>query len=110
MPSHYRVIPRDFFNESKLLKCLGAFTIEMEKYSTLTVEHEHKPFEIRQMESSELVCFNYRFFNGEDQLYMFIPYNSKNPYPLYASIDGQDINVFNNLGKFSAEFIKKVKP
>ena len=102
--SHKRVIPRDFFNESKLLKCLGAFVIAMERFKALSVEENDEPFEIQQSESGELYCSNYNFNLLNERIFLFTSYNSKDAYPMYARIATVDIQVFNEDGTFHDDF------
>jgi hypothetical protein len=112
--SHTRVIPRDFFNEAKLLKCLGQFIIEADNYA-LTRENiefpgTSDPFEICMTDSGELYCRNYEFYMKKDgSLFLFTPYNSKEPYPLYWRILDNDISIFTDDGKFENEFLETMR-
>ena len=107
--NYKRVIPRDFFNEAKLLKCLGAFVICIEKNPELhfTVEEDGESFDIRfDGASLELYCANYTFSYKEQKLYLFTPYNSKGNYPLYCRGKFSDVSVFDDNGNFSDEFLE----
>lgn len=107
--SHARVIPRDFFNESKLLKMLGKFEIAV-RFSgeaNLPIEtiHDGEPFDIRQDPSSgQLFCSNYRAsLNGYD-INLFIPYNAKSEWCLFAMYRGSEYWIFDDNGKWMPNF------
>lgn len=108
--SHYRVIPRDFFNEAKLLKCLGQLQLAIQENRVnglpLCVDFDGKPFKIAQLESGgSLCCLNYKVYlsNGE-RLVLFTPYNSKEAYPLIAEYRGEEYYVFDEKGSFMPNF------
>ena len=107
---HQRVIPRDFFNESKLLKCLGNFVILSQHLSPklvkyLEVEENGEPFDIRLTESGELYCSNYTFTFNQEPLFLFTMYNNKSLYPLSVRINNSDTDVFGEDKSFTDEFI-----
>jgi hypothetical protein len=111
MKTYRRVVPRDFFNESKLLKCLGAFMIEAERYDHIKCESSCEPFEIELNDSAELSVTNYYFYCASIELRLFTPYNSKEPYPLYADVCDEvgPFSVFSDDGKFTTEFVDFIK-
>jgi hypothetical protein len=107
--SYHRIIPRDFFNEAKLLKCLGQFELcVMEKQCNglnFTIEFDNKAFVIVQNElDASLSCQNYRVFLGHEEVELCAPYNSKNAYPLIARYRDAEYYVFDSKGKFMPNF------
>lgn len=112
--NYHRVIPRDFFNESKLLKCHGQLTVNIHKLGDFDVreefEDEDEGFKIMQDEmDGSIFVSNYRFYASENFIGLSTPLNNKNPYPmmfLYESHDGNSYsgNVFEDNGVFSEEF------
>lgn len=113
--SHKRVIPRDFFNEAKLLKCLGRFQLltghdvnklprEFDR-SKLVIEFDHEPFWIRQRDSDgALFVSNYNVFLDNDRLSLYVPYNSKETWPLFAEYHDGTYYVFDEEGNFMPNF------
>jgi hypothetical protein len=107
-----RVIPRDLFNEAKLLKCLGHLALTLHDYEgrwPLTLNHEdpESGFVIDQDENTgNLYCLNLELTHGEDRtIGLSSVYNSKSPYPLIFSVDDDGDYVFDDNGNFSAEFL-----
>ena len=117
-----RVIPRDLFNEAKLLKCLGQLSLIIhngvdEAYfsvpSGLTLEHElgmgphESGFLIDQHESSgDIYCTNLFLRADGETIRVHSSLNSKEPYPLcFEDDEGGEGSVFDNDGTFSVEFI-----
>ena len=105
-----RVIPRDLFNESKVLKNLGRLTLLCLDGMGLGINYEHEggSFDIRQNQSSgDLFCSNIRFFHKRtgDTIYFYHRYNSKEPYTMFFEMeDGEEVEVFDNEGNFTEEF------
>jgi len=110
-----RVIPTDFFNESKLLKCLGQLVLKIDENRTLrnkieVPEYGEEPFEIHLNKSLNVLhCLNYNFIEKvtDIPLSFMTPYNSKGNYPLEFMIEHGDImEVFNDDGSLSNEFLQ----
>ena len=107
-----RVIPRDLFNESKLLKCLGRLALlvhDGQFCDLLTVDAfalEGGGFDIDLDPSrNALFCRNLPFLNGDTRLYLISTYNSKSAYPLFCvTDDDNEIPVFEEDGEVTAEF------
>ena len=104
-----RVVPRDFFNESKLLKCLGQFELCVldKKVGGLKfeIDFDHKAFDICQNEhTGDLFVLNYTVMLDGLFLYLYIPYNSKENYPLEGVYKGDIYNIFDETGKFLPNF------
>jgi hypothetical protein len=108
---HQRVIPRDFFNESKLLKCMGQLAVRIldgriPEGITIEVEEAGEAFDIQL--SNEFGCLfvaNYPVtVNGEEYFFGTL-YNSKDAYPMICYVEYDEILVFDEQGNFTAEFV-----
>lgn len=114
MTTYHRVIPRDLFNESKLLKCLGrvCLLIHDGQAGDLRVLDEHGGrFMIEQDQSDgSFYVANWHFFIRKMQIRLSSALNSKEPFPLYATIDGEEVAVFDDSGDFTEEFWRYIEP
>lgn len=107
-----RVIPRDLFNEAKLLKCLGqlCLLIHDEKAGPfISFEHDTaiaEGFHIDQdPNDGGLFCANLKFFFNQWELTLKTNLNARDPYPLLATVlDSEEFHVFNDDGSLSDEF------
>lgn len=107
--SHRRVIPRDFFNESKLLKCMGQFQLcihdNMCNGLQLDVRFDGEPFTIFQHDSDgSLTVLNYSVFLNGNPIALYIPYNARENYPLIGLYKGEEYYIFDENGKFMPNF------
>lgn len=111
--SHQRVIPRDLFNESKLLKCMGQLSliIHDEKHPQYPLRLEHNDadypgFNIElDGEFHNLYVTNLTLFFKDTEIRLGSRYNSKDAYPLhFINDDGEEGEVFNDDGTLSQEF------
>lgn len=119
MSNYTRVLPRDLFNESKLLKCIGRVTLLMhdnQAPKNLTYEITYgmalkrKGFDVLLSPEGSLRLQNLPFFINENNHILKIPYNSKGAYPLYMELpDLSEIEVLNDEGNFTEEFIDYCK-
>lgn len=109
--SYGRVIPRDLFNDANLLKCYGALYIALENNDSLdiTMDHHDDTFDIEQTEDGGTYIANIVVsFQGEP-MRLERPMNSRKSYPLiWITEDWEYIDIFNDNGTFSAEFLEKV--
>lgn len=115
--SYYRIVPRDLFNESKLLKCLGKVAIvchdEMLPGLRMVVD-DGSPFVIDQRTSDGgLYVERGIHFDGYGYpLDLYTAYNSKENYPLLCDTDEGTIEVLDDDGCITVafrNFIKKLK-
>ena len=109
--SYRRVIPRDLFNESKLLKCLGQLSLLAHdgQANGLRVSFDDDgPFHIVQDDDDGgLYCSNVWIFTHDGNIVSVkTRYNSKSAYPLVFN-EYQD--VFNDDGTLTEEFIDHIK-
>lgn len=110
-----RVIPRDFFNEAKLLKSYGRLALlvldrMIPDGITIEIQESGEAFDIRQNESDgSLFISNYPVrVNGRDVRF-FSKYNSRDTYAFYASEGEEEIQVFHEKGYFTPDFIEYFK-
>lgn len=105
--SYYRVIPRDFFNEAKLLKCLGAFELRTQHTGGVNMlpfqtEHDGDAFQVVQdPHDASLFVSNYIVTLRGDEVHLYVPYNNEgDPFPLYAEYQGKVYKVLDDEGRF----------
>jgi hypothetical protein len=111
MSDYYRVIPRDFFNESKLLKCFGLLALKHLDGMAhgLEIEHDGSPFEIQQDDDGNLFINNVKTEINGDHVVFYTRYNRKDTYPFYCvDKDGTEIEVFTEQGEFTEDFSYKL--
>lgn len=106
------VIPRDLFNESKLLKCLGRLYIgsEVTSHTEIAMELVGERFSIEQDPSDGSICVSNLMVtvNGVP-VRLSTPLNSQGEYPLYANVIGTNecgIPVFATSHRLTPEFCK----
>lgn len=114
--THERVIPRDLFNDAKLLKCLGqlALIIFNGKDShnhcppALEIEHDGQPFNIIQdpVDGGLMVGNVTVTINGRP-IKMTTNYNSRQDWPLYAD---DSVEVLKESGRLTQEFLELCQP
>lgn len=109
---YYRVLPRDLFNEAKLLKCIGHLVLKIHDHMApngLRFEHDGEPFEIALIDDGHLTVTNIVFAIGDTFLLFKTAYNSKAPYPLLCEHDNIEWNVFLDSGEFDQAFVKLIE-
>jgi hypothetical protein len=101
-----RVIPRDLFNESKLLKCLGQLALLLHNGVPwpLRIEYEDDGFVIDQNPATGgFYCRTLTLYCNIKPIWLESSLNSKDAYPL--EFDEATLGrVFDDDGQFSAEF------
>jgi hypothetical protein len=114
--SYNRVLPRDLFNEAKLLKCLGRLSLMVHEglAGPLKVQHKHsnRSFRVGQDQSDGSIrCTNVLFYVRREGNFAFVtlysPLNSRLEYPLMFLDErpgGEDGRVFAADGKLTPEF------
>lgn len=107
--NYQRVLPRDLFNEAKLLKCMGMVCLKILDYQTpCPMSHNEidEGFEIELLEEGSLTISNLHIaIKGKNFLFK-TTYNSKSNYPLYLEYDSCDYQVFDESGNWDTEFIE----
>lgn len=101
--SYKRVLPRDAFNEAKLLKCIGKLTLLIED-GMLPAWHYHydgDPFNIVQNEADgSIYVANITFWRNKKEVNVFTPLNSKEVWPALFREDGDEYYLFSESGKY----------
>lgn len=105
-----RVIPRDFFNEAKLLKCMGLLSLkildgQLPDGLKIEIEESGEPFDIQLTEDGSLFVANYQVLVNDVPVIMGTAYNSKSNYPLNCIFNYEEIRVFDETGNFTEEFV-----
>ena len=114
-----RVVPRDLFNESKLLKCVGQLALLIhdgrdsdgkQTPPCLKVEHEGNEFRIDQRQADGgLYVIGLKFKVKSLVLDLYSAYNCKEAYPLICMTeDYEEIEVFHGDGTLTDEFCEYV--
>ena len=109
---YLRVIPRDLYNEAKLLKCLGKVALEVHnEMIELIIHFDGSGFLIKQEESDgSIYCDNLRFTDKRGvAIYFSSPLNSKLNWPLYFEMRLYTYPVFDDAGFFTEEFSRAFK-
>lgn len=105
--NYIRIIPRDLFNESKLLKCIGRLVLLIHDGYTLNnmeMEHDNDAFEIGLTDDGFLTITNIVFTINNKQLFLKSLYNSKDNFPLFLEYDYCDYLVFDENGNYTDDF------
>lgn len=110
--NYRRVIPRDLFNESKLLKCLGRLILlihDNQAPQQIAFEHDDEAFIIGLMDDGYLAVSNIEFKINNVYVVLKCAYNSKSNYNLFCEYDYCDYLVFDDNGNFETEFIEFIE-
>lgn len=111
-PGYRRVIPRDLFNESSLLKNLGRLALLIEDGFApegLKLVH-HDPtagFQIEMSASDGSICCPGLTLYTKHRAFAIPqrPLNSRDEWPLLIEADDDEMRVFDGNGNFSVEFL-----
>jgi hypothetical protein len=108
MGCYKRVVPRDLFNEARLLKLLGKLIIHiMDNPTTVPwfFEHEGNEFIIHQdSDDGSIFCSNIKFYIANEPIHLFTPLNSRDPWSLYGVYKGEEYCIFSADGKIMPNF------
>lgn len=110
MSSYLRVLPRDLFNESSLLKCIGRLWILTENldHSAKFHDEDMPAFEIEQSQDDGSIFVGNLTFSISGAIHrLYRPLNSRQAWPLYAQNmdddNAESIPVFREDGELSDE-------
>ena len=107
--TYLRVLPRDLFNESKLLKNMGQLCLAIHDGITpvpMNFHHDGEPFNICQNPNDgALYVANLTIWVNRVLVEFTATYNSKKPFTLWARTRNDDYEVFTNEGDFHPDFI-----
>lgn len=119
--SYVRVIPRDLFNESSLLKCYGRLYICLENTPGHSAElrEEFAPgeeFRVRQSsDDGSIYLANVSLYVRGRKVHLSRPLNSRDPWPMWAIVpldddgDEDEIEVFTDEGEFAPAFLAYIR-
>lgn len=110
MEQYTRVIPRDFFNESKLLKCMGQLSLKildgkLPDGVNIEIDECGEPFYIGLSNDGRLFLNNYNTTINDIYVSLSTTYNAKDAFPLICFHDDIETTVFDESGNFTDEFI-----
>lgn len=106
MSNYKRILPRDLFNEAKLLKCIGKIALLHcdEKIPGLKIEYinQSKGFEIKQEKSDGSIYISNMKFKDEKgrTINFYTSLNDKSPWPLVMEYQGSDYYPINDDGEY----------
>lgn len=115
--NYSRVMPRDLFNESKLLKCLGKILIladTTECYS-ITYEWDGEPWRVgRADHGNEWECMNIQWQVNGKPCRIFVTQNITDTWGCYLETDEREYDVFEvnakgEVNSFSEELLSLMK-
>jgi hypothetical protein len=117
MSNYIRVLPRDLFNESSLLKCIGKLWIILDEthgHSAGFAQEDVDFFDIVQnADDGGISVRNLDFTIGGDSFILSRPLNSRQEWPLYAGSDEDSsfdpVEVFDQTGKLSADMLRLIR-
>ena len=112
MINYQRVLPRDLFNESKLLEQIGriCLSIHDSQLTGLSFDYDGSPFDIQLSDEGSLYISNLEFLDAEGLPVSFMTnYNNRDKNPLLAHDREaeEDYLVFDDRGDFTDRFLKK---
>lgn len=109
-PNYTRVVPRDLFNEAKLLKCMGHLVLKILDRKTpveMTNSENGKAFKVVQFEEDGGLAIANLDIKIKGKSFIFkTVYNSKHNYPLLLYYEWCEYPVFDDKGEFTDEFIE----
>lgn len=103
-----RVVPRDLFNEAKLLKCIGLVALMILDNKTpvaMAIEEHGNAFKIGLLDDGYLTITNYEISIKGNPYTFKCQYNSKSNYNLFVEYNYCEYLVFDEKGNFYTEFI-----
>lgn len=114
---YQRVLPRDLFNEAKLLKCLGRLSLLIEDgMLPMRVIHDTMTdpgFLVDQNpDDGSFFCANLQFYAPRQGRLRLVPFhsalNSRESWPLLCTWQQEELAVFNEDGSLTDEFRQHV--
>lgn len=112
--TYKRVCPRDLFNESKLLKCVGKLCLKiLDGMTPVPMKYNDDNtirFNVEQDEAGNLHIRNLPIYIKGIRYKFHTTYNCKSNYPLFVETDKyEEYLVFDEDGEFAEEFIEFAK-
>lgn len=113
--THTRVLPRDLFNDGKLITSVGFLVMDIHdgKLPGLNFEFDGEPFDVYlDPYNSELMIYNIRFrSNRAGRVHIYTTNNSKEALPLQYRIAGdfdRSDYVWVSTGVYNPDFLREV--
>lgn len=111
---YLRVIPRDLFNESKLLKSLGQVALLIhdgqapDGLGFIHSNENYPGFNVGQDQSTgDLSVTNLRLCYRSTEIGVSSRYNSRSPYPLSCTDEAADYcDILDDNGRFASGFLE----
>ena len=106
---YQRVFPRDFFNEAKLLKCMGQVSLlihDGKAPKNISFGSGYQAPEIGLSHDGALAVMNYPIYISGHAFRLRTTYNSKEPYPLHLWYHDFEVEVLDDEGNFTPKFIE----
>lgn len=110
--TYTRVIPRDFFNEAKLLKCMGVLALKILDGQTpceISIEESGEPFNIELTDEGNLFVSNYPVTVKGQEMVFVTTYNSKDAFPFYCVHEYCEYQVFDDAGNWHPDFLEFIE-
>lgn len=114
--NYNKVIPRDLFNEAKLLKCFGWLCMKIvDNQVPVQMDYEYNTssgdsFKIGLCgPDNSLSIMNIPVIVLGTSIRFKTTYNSKGNFPLFACYNNADYRVFNEEGEWDEEFLELCK-
>ena len=108
------VLPRDLFNQGKILQQIGKLCLAIHNYElpTLEFELEGDNFDIGLSDSGNLYIGNLIFSMSENPIEFYTRYNSRESNPLLTinPVTKEEIYVFTDNGEFTEDFLEMMRP
>ena len=107
--SYFRVNPRDLFNESKLLKCLGRIALLIHDNGilglTMTHENERSGYCVEQSPDDGSIYVSNLYFHDDacTPIYFYHPLNNKSSYPIIMRYKDEEYFPFNESGQYQLD-------
>lgn len=108
--NYQRVVPRDFFNEANLLKCLGKLELIINHTGhriagKLESQFDNESFDIQQNnDDGSIFVLNYTVTLNGVIVHLYCPLNSRESWPLMADFQGETYYVFDKEGNLMTNF------
>lgn len=117
--TYQRTLPRDLFNEAKLLKCLGQLSLLIcNEQIPLKELHDDETFPgfwvDQDVNDGSFLCTNLHYFRKRAGKLVAVEVrsalNARMPYPLFFTADdGEEHFVFHDDGSITDEFRKHIQ-
>lgn len=101
--TYKRVLPRDAFNEAKLLKCIGKLTLMIEDgmLPEWQYHHDSEPFNIVQDDSDGSISVsNITFWHNKKRVRVSTGLNSKENWPMVMQKNDSEYYLFSEDGRY----------